>query len=464
MHEKLSFDVAVIGSGPGGYSAAIRAAQMGAKVAIIENRFIGGVCLNVGCIPTKTLLASSSILDKVNKASSFGIDVKEVSFDLEKIIKRKNQVIEKLRKGLEGLIKSNKISIFHAEAKFLSQKELELIGKDQALLTAKNIIIASGSLPQEIDVCICDHKHVFNSTSILCLDKPPKSMLIIGGGYIGCEFASFFAKLNVKVTIVEALPSILATQNKSVAESLHKAFIKQGINILPNFKVEKVEVKDGHTYVYSNDQTLVSDIVLVSIGRKANTQDLNLEKANVFKDAKGFIQINDQMQTNVKNIYAIGDCAGKLMLAHVASHQALIAVNSIFGKNEQMDYNAVPSVIYTKPEIATVGIDQEKAKALGLNTETKRFPFMALGMSHALGEEEGFVQITYDKSSKIVIGAEVFGSDAANLISEITLAITNKLTLDKISNTIHAHPTLSESWMEVASLAQGFPLSLPPSL
>ncbi len=452
-----SFDIAVIGSGPGGYIAAIRAAQLNKKVALIEKQQIGGICLNVGCIPTKSLLYNADILDTLKKAHEFGISVKEFSFDFEKIIEKKDETIFKLRKSLENLIKTNKVTIIKGSALFISPTQLKV---DQTTIEAKNIIIASGSYPIDLKEYPCDHTLLFNSTSLLCHKKLPKSLVIIGGGYIGCEFASFYSRLNVEVTIIENLPKLISSHSSELSDLLTKEFQKQKIIIKTNTKVIKIEKLENSIKFYlSNDEIITADIALIAIGRKPTVEDLALEKANIKTDEKGYILVNEKMETSTNNIYAIGDVVGNNMLAHVASHQGLIAVSNITGKEEKMDYNAIPAVIFTKPEIATVGIKEENEKI-----KSAKFPFMALGKSHASHETYGYVKLLYDVNTKEIKGAEAVGHNASVLIGDMSIAITNKLKLEDITKSIFAHPTLNESWMECANIALGYPLNFPPNV
>ncbi len=463
--EKQNFDLAVIGSGPGGYVAAIKASQMGLKVCLIEKGLLGGTCLNVGCIPTKTLLANAHVMQKVLHAADFGITTGPVSFDYGKMKMRKDGVIDKIRKGLEGLILSNGIVILKGQAEFLSPREIKVKGENNVIVQAAKTIIATGSEPLDIPAFPCDHKRVFNSTSILELTALPKSLAIIGGGYIGCEFASLFVDLGVKVTILEALPSIVQLQGKTVAETLTRAFVKKGIEIQTGVMVEGIDHGTASLSIRLKDKpALECDMALVSIGRKIISSGLGIEKAGIAPSEKGMIDVNDKMETNVPGIYAIGDVTGKYMLAHVASHQGIIAGSNAAGHPARMHYNAVPAVIFTNPEIATVGMTLEQAIEAGYNATIGKFPFQALGKSVAALETEGFAQIVVDRKNGQILGAQVVGSEASTLIAEMGLAIANELTLDCITDTIHAHPTVAEVWLEAALLANDTPIHLPPKV
>jgi dihydrolipoyl dehydrogenase len=463
--DRKNFDVAIIGSGPGGYTAAIRATQLGLKTALIEKRYLGGVCLNVGCIPTKAILTSADVLDVIKRSEEFGLSLKDISFDIEKIIERKDKIVTSLRNSLKGLLLANKIEIIEGNAKFLSKNEIEISGQTNVLIEAKNVVIATGSYPTEIESVVVDHKKVFNSNSILSLKTLPKSLTIVGGGYIGCEFASFYARLGVKVTIIEALPSILYTHGKEIANLLSSSFKKQNIDLKTNLKVKKSEITDSLVKVYlNNSEVIESEIALVAIGRRPFTKDLNLQKADVAMGKHGEIIVDKKQKTNQDNIYAIGDVIGKWMLAHTASHEALVAIDNIKGLDNNMDFSAVPAIIFAKPEIATVGLSPESAKEQNMDVDIAKFPYSALGKAHALSEKQGFVLVIVDKKSKIILGAQAIGASASVLIAEMGLAITNKLKAKNVMETMHAHPTLAESWLEAISISQNRPINFFPNM
>ena len=457
------FDAAVIGAGPGGYVAAIRLAQGGKTVALIEKENLGGVCLNCGCIPTKTLISSSEIVSKIKKADQFGIQVKDVSIDFSKMKTRKDQVVEKIRKSLEGLLLANKIKIIRGTAEFESRTTLKITGENSQFIEAPSIIIATGSQPLDIKAFPCDHERIFNSTSILAQTKLPKSLVVIGGGYIGCEFASLYKELGVDVTIVEALPQIISQQGITLSNALLKRFQKMGINVETNVQVQKIDKHESHLdVVLSDGRVLKTEHVLVSIGRSIDTKNLKLERAGLSTGSRGEIQVNSRMETSVKGIYAIGDVTMKAMLAHVASHQGLVAADNIIGKSSIMHYHAVPAVIFTHPEIATVGYTLEQAKAAGYSAKSALFPLQALGKAQAMAETDGFAEIVHDTTYHQILGAQIFGAGASDLIGEITLAIQNELTLENITETIHAHPTLAEGWLEAALIGLDTPVHFPP--
>jgi dihydrolipoyl dehydrogenase len=463
MEKTKEYDVAVIGAGPGGYVAAIKAAQEGALVALIEKGNLGGVCLNVGCIPTKTLLAANDALQIINHAKEFGINVEGVSFDFAKMKIRKDNIIKNIRDSLEGLIKSNNIEIIRGVAEFTSPEELKIKNEKTFLLKAKKFIIATGSEPLEIKNFPTDGKRIHNSSTILDLTSLPKSIAIIGGGYIGCEFASLYASLGVNVTILEALDTIVSAQGKMIADELKNAFKKQGIDIQTNVFVKNIESKINNVTIhFENGNSVDAEMALVSVGRKLNSDKLNLQVAGIATDDKGAIITNDKMETSVNNIYAIGDVTGQWLLAHVASHQGMVAAENALGQNKKMHYHAVPAVIFTTPEIAMVGMNFEQAKKEGYTPMVGKFPFQALGKSKASNHTDGFAQIISDKNTNQILGAQIIGHEASALIGEMTLAIQNELTLDCVIDTIHAHPTVAEAWLEAALLANETPIHFPP--
>jgi len=461
--DKKRFDVVVIGAGPGGYVAAIKAAQNGKTVALVEKSFLGGTCLNVGCIPTKTLLSNSQLLHKIKMADQYGIKIGEISVDFLQMKKRKDQVVEKIRNSLGGLLKANKIEILVGKASFMSPTEIKVIGDDNVMLQAENVIIATGSEPLDIPAFPCDHQRILNSTSVLELTKLPKTMAIIGGGYIGCEFATLYHELGVEVTILEALPSILSLQGTAVAEVMTRAFQKQGVKLMTNVMVEGIDHEGkGVSIKVKDGEPVKADLALVAVGRKVNSHSLGLEKAGVKTGSKGEILVGDKLETNVPGIYAIGDVTGKFLLAHVASHQGIIAASNICGQEMHMHYNAVPAVIFTSPEIATVGMTLEEAQDKGCNAVVGKFPFAALGKSIATIDTDGFAEVIVDKETGQILGAQVVGHEASTLIAEMALAIHNELTAESVFDTIHAHPTVAESWMEAALIANETPIHMPP--
>lgn len=457
-----TFDIVVIGSGPGGYPAAIKAAQMGKKVALIEVNEIGGTCLNRGCIPSKTLISNAEVLKKIKESENFGITVGNVSFDYEKMVQRKDVVVEKVRKSLTGLILSNGITIFKGFGKFISPKEIKVVGEINAIIRADKVIIATGSEPKNIPAFPCDHSKVLDSTDILNRRSLPKKLAIIGGGIIGCEFASLYAAFGVEVTILEMMNSILPMESQNISYTLAKALEKQGIKIETNVLVLGIDhTENGVRVRLSGDKTVDADIALVAVGRQMNTANIGLDKAGVLVSDNGMIPVNNKMETNVQGIYAIGDIASKWWLAHVATHQGLVAASNAAGQIANMHYNAIPSVIFTVPEVGTVGLSLEDALEQGHPATVGAFPFSALGKSQATLETEGFAQIVINKKTGQILGAQVVGYQASVLVAEMAIAIANELTVESITETIHAHPTVAESWLEAALVASNTPLHLP---
>lgn len=463
MTDRKKFDIAVLGSGPGGYPAAIRAAQLGKSVALIEAQDLGGTCLNRGCIPSKALIACAEKLKQIREAKEFGIEVKDVTFDYSFMVRRKDQIVTRIRKSLEGLIVANGIKVIRGYGKFLSPKEIDVRGQDNCIIEADKIIIATGSEPRDIPAFPFDHEKILDSTSLLNLKTLPKKIAIIGGGIIGCEFASLYNTFGVEVFIIEMLPSILPMECDTVASYLTKSFQKRGIKIFANAKVEKIEKgKNGIKVLGSNLADIEADIALVAVGRSMNVKNIGLEKANVKVLDNNLISVNEYMETSQPGIYAIGDLSSTWWLAHVATHQGLVAADNACGHKMRMNYTAVPSVIFTDPEIGTVGLSVKKAKETGKELSIGNFPFQALGKSQAMNQTEGFAQVITDKKTGQILGAQVVGHEASALIAELALAINNELTVECITETIHAHPTIAEAWLEASLIAQGIPVHFPP--
>ncbi len=456
------FDVIIIGGGPGGYVAAIKAAQLNAKVALIESFEMGGTCLNRGCIPSKTLLANAHLAHQIRHADEFGIEVSEPKIHFDKMAERKNNVVSKIRSSLTKLIEANQVKIFRGFGKFTDPKTIKVMGEDNEILHGGKIIIATGSEPKEIPAFPFDHKKILSSTSILQLNKLPKSLAIVGGGYIGCEFASCFADLGVEIHILEAMKSIIPAQGPELASELTKIFEKKGIQIHTQVMVEGIDkTENGVTVKLKDAPPVHAEMALVSIGRSLNTDKIGLEAAGLTTN-HGVIETNERMETDVSDIYAIGDITGQWMLAHVASHQGLVASSNAMGIPAKMHYNAVPAVVFTNPEIATVGLLPHEAAEKKIDYKIGRYPFMALGKSQATNETSGFVQIVADKKTNQVIGGQVIGHEASAIIAELALAVRCELTLDDVADTIHAHPTVAEAWLEAALVANDTPIHFPP--
>ncbi len=458
----MKYDIVFIGGGPGGYVGAIRAARLGLKVALVEKEKVGGTCLIRGCIPTKTLVTHAAVVDTIKRAKEFGVTVDHFTINYNAMKERKDSVVKSLCQGVTFLVKSHGVDLIEGEASFLSPKEIKVLGKQNVSIEAESIVIATGSSAMTLPIAPIDRHKIHDSTSILEITTLPKSLVILGGGYIGCEFASLFAALGVKITVVEFFPGIVWAQGQTVSDFLGKSFEKKGITLKCNVKAEKCELKEEGVSIQLSDGSHVeAEMCLVAVGRKPYTENLNLSQVGVGMH-NGFISVNDRMQTDVSGIYAIGDVTGKSMLAHVASHQGIVAAENAAGISVAMDYTAVPAVIFTHPEIATVGYTLEQAQKAHLDAKKDSFPFAALGKAKASGDTEGFVELISEKKTGKILGACVVGHEASNLIAEVTLAMQQELTLESLAETIHAHPTLAESWMEAAHLALGAPLHLPP--
>jgi len=457
--------IAILGAGPGGYVAAIKAAQLGAEVTIIESTEVGGTCLNWGCIPTKTLLASSEVYAKTKELDSFGIDMSgSISPNMQKILERKNKVISTQVKGIRGLFKSWGVTLKEGRGTFISPGEIKVQMKDapEETVTADAFIIATGSRPAQIPAFPFDGKNIISSTEALELKEIPKSLLIVGAGVIGCEFACIYSELGSEVTIVELMPRAVSTEDEAVSKLLEKELKKKKVKLITEIKVEKVEVKDDGVHVFlSNGKELVAEKVLVSIGRSFNTNGIGLENAGVSMGPRKEIPVNEKLQTNVPHIYAIGDVTGGILLAHIASKQGIIAAENIMGADKKFDSSVVPAAIFTSPEIGSVGLREHQAKEKGLDYKTGEFQFRALGKAHAMGEISGFIKIIAEKSSDKILGAHIIGPHASDLIHEFAVAMHGGLKVKDIAETIHAHPTLSEGLMEAAEDVHGAAIHMP---
>jgi dihydrolipoamide dehydrogenase len=441
-----NYDIAIIGAGPGGYAAAIRAAQLGLKACVIEKDLVGGTCLNWGCIPTKTISRSTELLREIRHSSEFGVDVADYSVDISRILKRKDDVVSKLRKGAEMLLRSKNIDIINSQARLSDANTIKI---DKGSVIAKHIIIATGSLPAESGVLKIDHKTVYSSKDMLGLEKLPRSLVIIGGGFIGCEFASIYNRLGVEVSIIELMDQLLPDFDKEIARRLELTFKKRGINILKGEKVISLRSEATATIGLESGKAKDAEKILLCIGRRPNTTGMNLEGVGI-KVENGAITTDKNFRTNIPNIYAIGDVRGDLFLAHVATYEGKLASEIISGHNPVIDYSAVPCAIFTYPEIASVGISADQAKAKGIEAVTTKLPFAAVSKAHILGETDGFIKLVTGAKLGEILGAFIFGPSASELISNFTIAIRNSLTVKDISATIFAHPTLAESLLDIA--------------
>lgn len=458
------FDVIVIGSGPGGYVAAIRSAQLGKKTAIIEREALGGVCLNVGCIPSKAMITATHHLHRAeHDFKTMGLMIKGgISVDMKQLVTWKQSVCDKMSGGVNQLLKGNKVEIFKGEAQFKNAKEITVTSSSGTqTLTANHIIIATGSRPIEIPGFPFDEKNILSSTGALALDSIPKKVVTIGGGYIGLEISSYLKKLGTEVTVVEAQNTLLAgVVDPECAQVVTKKAQKQGIELLFKAKAKsQKKTKDGYEVtieVDGKDKVISCDKILVTVGRKPNSDQMNFKAAGVALTDRGFIQVDAQRRTSVPHIFAIGDIAGQPMLAHKASHEGVLVAEVIAGHNRVYDAKTVPAVVFTDPEIASAGYTEDEAKAKGYNDLlVSKFPFAANGRAVSMMETEGFVKMIADKKTHVLLGVHIVGPEASNLISEAALAIEMGARLEDVALTIHPHPTLGETMMEAAEATLG---------
>jgi dihydrolipoamide dehydrogenase len=459
------FDVAVIGSGPGGYVAAIRATQLGLTAAVIERDKPGGVCLNWGCIPTKALLKNAEIYNNFKHAEDWGITYKDLQFDFAKIVARSRKVAMLNSKGVEYLFKKNKIEHIPGFGKLLGNGKIDVSkeGKSLETISAKHIILATGARARTLPNVKIDGKQVISSTEAMILPQVPKSMIVIGGGAIGVEFAYFYNAFGTKITIVEMMPNILPVEDKELSKLLESNFKKNGIDILTESKVESITTGKGVKVVVvtkEGKKELNADVALMAIGVQGNTENMGLESVGV-KVEKGWIQVDDFSRTNVNGVYAIGDVAGPPWLAHVASKEGVVCVEALAGKNPQpINYDNIPGCTYCQPQVASIGLTEEKAIAAGYQIKVGRFPFSASGKARAIGETDGLVKLIFDAKYGELLGAHILGADATEIIGELGVAKTLETTVAGIAGTIHAHPTLSEAIMEAAENAYGHSINI----
>lgn len=460
----IETETLVVGAGPGGYVAAIRAAQLGQKVTIVEKGNLGGVCLNVGCIPSKALISASHRYEQAKHSEEMGIKAENVTVDFAKVQEWKASVVKKLTGGVEGLLKGNKVEIVKGEAYFVDANTVRVVNGDSAQTYAfKNAIIATGSRPIELPNFKFSNR-ILDSTGALNLGEVPKSLVVIGGGYIGIELGTAYANFGTKVTILEGAGEILSGFEKQMAAIIKKRLKKKGVEVVTNALAKGAEEReDGVTVTYEANgetKTIDADYVLVTVGRRPNTDELGLEQLGVKMTDRGLIEVDHQCRTSVPNIFAIGDIVPGPALAHKASYEGKVAAEAIAGHPSAVDYVAIPAVVFSDPECASVGYFEQQAKDEGIDVIAAKFPFAANGRALALNDTDGFLKLVVRKEDGVVIGAQIIGPNASDMIAELGLAIEAGMTAEDIALTIHAHPTLGEIAMEAAEVALGTPIHI----
>jgi dihydrolipoamide dehydrogenase len=487
------FDLVVVGGGPGGYPAAIRAAQLGLKTALVEKERVGGVCLNWGCIPTKAMLRSAEVLETMRHGAEYGVLADNVRLDYPAVLQRKERVVKTLTDGVASLLKANGVTVVDGHARFVGPRTVEVVGVGEAplgdggprynapptgdgrplaRLEGRNLIVATGSTPVLLPIPGIDLPGVVTSDGAFLLGEVPRRIVIIGASAVGAEWASMFAAFGADVTMVELLATPIPAEDEDLGKALARSFAKRGIKVETRRTVSEIapaargrgKGKDGPLRVTITDPDgqrptqVETDVVLVGVGRRPNTGGLGLERAGVATDQRGWVEVDDRLRTSAPGIHAIGDVTGKVLLAHVASHQGLVAAGVIAGHDERIDYRAVPAATFTHPEVASVGLTEAKAREAGHDVVVGRFPFTALGRAQTYGVTEGLVKVVAERRYREVLGVHIIGPSASDLIPEGVLAMHLEATLDDIADTVHAHPTLGESGMEAAMVALGLPV------
>lgn len=457
----MAYDVIVLGSGPGGYPAAIRASQLGKKVAIVERESLGGICLNWGCIPTKALLKSAQVFEYTKHAASYGIKAENPMADFEAVIKRSRGVADKMSKGIAFLMKKNKIDVIMGTGKLLAGNKLEVTAADggKQTLEAKNIILATGARAKQLPTMPIDGKKIIGYREAMSLPTQPKTMIICGSGAIGSEFAYFYNNMGTKVTIVEFMPKVVPVEDEDVSKELEKQFKKQGIEIMTNSEVLKVDTSGNGVKATvktaTGEITLEADILLSAVGVVANIENIGLESLGVKMD-KGKITVDANQQTSLAGLYAIGDCTPGQALAHVASKEGINAAEHIAGhKVTPLDYNNIPGCTYCSPEIASVGYTEKAAKDAGFDIKVGKFPFVASGKATASGATEGFVKVIFDAKYGEFLGCHMIGNNVTEIIAEAVVARKLETTAHELLNAVHPHPTMSEGLKEAVAVAYG---------
>ncbi|MFY8033180.1 MAG: dihydrolipoyl dehydrogenase [Flexibacteraceae bacterium] len=453
------YDVIVIGSGPGGYVAAIRASQLGLKTAVVEKESLGGVCLNWGCIPTKALLKSAQVFEYISHAKDYGIEVSGATANFPAMIKRSRDVANGMSKGVQFLLKKNKIDVLMGMGKLTADRKVQVTPEsgEATVYEAKSIILATGGRARELPNLPIDNQYIIGYRKAMVLEKQPESMVVVGSGAIGVEFAYFYNAIGTKVTIVEFMPRIVPVEDEEVSKQLEKSYKKAGIDILTNSSVESVKVVDGKCHVTikgaNGESTIVSDIVLSAVGMASNLEGIGLEEAGIAHE-KGKVLVNDFYQTNVPGIYAIGDIVKGQALAHVASAEGITCVEKIAGHHpEPINYGNIPGCTYCQPEIASVGMTEAQAKEAGYQVKIGKFPYSASGKASAAGAKDGFVKVIFDAKYGEWLGAHLIGANVTEMIAEVVVARKLETTGHEIIKSVHPHPTMSEAIMEAAAAA-----------
>ncbi|MEW5929364.1 MAG: dihydrolipoyl dehydrogenase [Gemmatimonadota bacterium] len=463
-----NFDVVVVGAGPAGYVAAIKAAQLGYKTACVEDTFLGGVCLNIGCIPTKALLESAAMITHLGHAKEFGVTVGEIKTDMAQAVKRSRQVSDRLVKGIGFLFKKNKVTHVPGRGRLAGKGQVEVTAKDggRQTITGKHVILATGSRPRDLPFLKIDHERVWDSTDAMMSQEAPKTLAVVGAGAIGMEFADVYAAFGTKVTIIEALDRVLPLEDRDCSAVVEKSYRKRGMEVYTGARLEKAEVgKDGVRLTVKTakgeTKTIEAERVLSAIGRAPNVEDVGLEKAGVKLTDRGFIAVDRQMRTNVEGVYAIGDVAGPPLLAHKGSHEGVACVEAIHGDpHAGIDYSNIPNCTYCHPEVASVGLTEEQAREQGLEIEVGTFPWTANGRALTAGDTDGFVKVIRDKKYSEVVGAHIVGPHATELIAEFVVGRHLETTVEEMDRAMHPHPTLSEAVAEAALAALGHALHI----
>ncbi|MCS6893014.1 MAG: dihydrolipoyl dehydrogenase [Deltaproteobacteria bacterium] len=460
-----SKDLVIIGGGPGGYTCAIRASQLGRKVTLVERENLGGVCLNWGCIPTKSLLRHAKLVDDLQRAQQFGIDIKGYQINFEKIIANSRQVASKLEQGVKYLMNKNKVEVIKGQASFENESTILVEhGGEKRLIKFKDAVLAVGASPKGLPFIDIDGERVHNYRSILVNTKLPASLTIIGAGAIGLEFSYFFSSLGVRVNLIEALDRIAPLEDIEISNALQKAFENHGIRIFTKAKVESIQKTQSAVVVTMVDsssipQNLETDMVLIAVGVTPNTSGLELEKVGILTN-RGYIAVNENYQTTLPNVYALGDCIGGPMLAHKASHEGLIVAEKIAAKQHSiLDKERIPSCIYTEPQVASIGLTEEQAKAKGFNIKVQKLPLSAIGKAVATFETEGFCKVILDEKYGEILGVHMIGPEVTELISIASIAKTHEAVADTIIESVFPHPTLSEAILEAVAAAAGRPIN-----